>query len=870
MSDTTIYEVRQKMQEIVDSCIGEESAYCVSACPMHTDVKGYVGLIGEGRFLEALSLIREKLFMPAILGRICAHPCEHACKRNEMGAPTAVAALKRFVADHYDDPELWDVDVAPSTGKRVAIIGAGPAGAQAAFDLVKAGHAVTVYDRLPVVGGMLAVGIPAYRLPRDIIELEYSILQRMGVKLELGVEVGSDVSLETLRREYDGVVVAVGAHKGTVLPIPGHDAKGVFNSVDFLREVALTGGFEGLGKRTVVVGGGDVAIDAARTALRLGVHEVAIVYRRSEEEMPADPEEIEDGREEGVHILTLRNPNRIDVDAEGRVVGIELAKCRLGEADASGRRRPIPIEGCDDEAVECLPADSVIFACGQKVETFCAPELAVSDRGQFVVDPLTLETELPGIVVAGDATGHSSIAIEAMAEGRKAATTLNRLFAGQDLRAGRDRERSYVSKLETDIPKDAIRTERVKSSKLPSVLRTRDFREYNMGIAPAQAIEEAGRCLNCECLKCVKECVMLQDFTSCPKTLFEEILAQPTMTTADPKIAYSCNMCSQCTLACPKSLDMQGVFGEMRKAYVTENRGKSPMKGHNVIYMHQKLGFSKTFNTTVASPDGFTRRVFIPGCALPSYNPEAVGQIYRHLNRELGNTGAILKCCGKPTKALGQQDLFKERYGQLQTEIDRLGAEEIIVACQSCYLTMKQYSPNQRVRSLWEIMPEIGLPEGARDVGFESDVTFAIHDSCSTRDVPEIHDGIRWIMTELGYAQEEPPHSRENAQCCGFGGMVVPANPDLARRVMQRRTSEVESDHMVTYCAACRESMVMGGKKALHVLDLVFGPTYHRESAFPAAGGNPVKAWANRYKAKKALEREGSKTIPQRVPVAMK
>lgn len=844
-------DLRQRMQDIVDNCVGEEPAYCQAACPMHTDVKGYVNLIAEGRFTEALALIREQLIMPAVLGRVCAHPCEQACKRNELESAMSVAALKRFVADNYDTPEQWDTFIEDDREERVAVVGAGPAGAQAAFELAKKGYKVTVLEKLPVVGGMLYVGIPAYRLPREIIEFEYTILEKLGVEIRLGVNVGTDITFEELRREYDGVVLAVGAHEGKVLPIDGHEADGVVNAVDMLREVSLEGSFKGLGVRTAVIGGGDVAIDAARSAVRLGARTVTILYRRSEGEMPADPEEIADARAEGIEILTLRNPNRIVADEAGRVTAIEVGKCRLGEPDESGRRRPIPLEGCPDEVTEVHPVDSVIFACGQNVDCSCAPELDTAKGGQFTVDEVTLQTCFPNVVVAGDATGHSAIAVEAMAEGRKAAITLDRLFKGSDLKADRETERAYASRLQTDIPEDAPRRPRAETRKRDPEERVADFAEYDFGLSEEQAVCEASGCLGCECLQCVKECEMLADFTSCPKELFEELLDAEDV---PPEIPYSCNMCQQCTLACPQDFDMRSIFGGIRRELVDRNRGKSPMKGHGVIYMHQRLGFSKPFNTTLPAPDGETKRVFIPGCSLPSHNPEAVDGIYRHLQERLGNTGTILKCCGKPTKALGQYEKFTERYAQLQAEIDRLGAEEIIVACQSCYVTMKQYSPNQKVTSLWELMPQIGLPEGTAGKGRESDITFAIHDSCPTRDVPEIHEGIRWMLDELGYPTEEPANSRENTRCCGFGGMVVPANPDLAKRVMARRTGEVESDHMVTYCAACRESMVQGGKEAAHILDLVFESVKTEESEFAGLPGSPIGPWAKRFRAKKLLE----------------
>lgn len=250
-----------------------------------------------------------------------------------------------------------------------------------------------------------------------------------------------------------------------------------------------------------------------------------------------------------------------------------------------------------------------------------------------------------------------------------------------------------------------------------------------------------------------------------------------------------------------------------------------------------------------------TKRVFVPGCSLPSYNPEAVQAILEHLQDKLPGTGAILKCCGKPTKALGQIDKFKERYHDFQDEIDKLGADEIIVACQSCFMTMTEYSPNQKVTSLWSLLPEIGLPTEAVGKAKDSDIVFAIHDSCPTRYETEIHDGIRWILNELGYKTEEPPHTRENTRCCGFGGMVVPANPKLAQRVMDRRTAEMESDYVVAYCAACRESMVKGNKKAAHILDLIFGEVKTTKSEFTDLPGSAVTSWVNRYKSKQGIKK---------------
>ncbi|MGL4798277.1 MAG: FAD-dependent oxidoreductase [Cellulosilyticaceae bacterium] len=839
-------DVMKQMQEIVDGCMGDADAYCVSECPMHTDVKSYIKLIGEGKNEEALKVIREKLFLPGTLGRICAHPCEEKCKRGEQNEAMAIAALKRFVADTCDAPEKWDLAKKAKNGKKVAVIGAGPAGAQSALDLIRKGYEVTVFEKLPVVGGMMYVGIPEYRLPRTVIEKEYEYLQVLGVEFKMGVEVGKDIAFANLERDFDAIVVAVGAHIGNVLPIEGSKANGVLNAVDFLREVALTRKYEGLGKKLVVIGGGNVAIDVARSARRVGAEEVILTcLERTHEEMPAHGWEIEEAVEEGVTVKPGYGPVRV-IEEDGKVVGYEMKKC-LSIFDAEGKFNPQYDENC----VERFDVDNVCFAIGQGVDGSFAPELETQRGGRFVVDQVTLQaTNNKKVFVAGDASGRAVIVIEAMAEGRKAAESVDRFLNGKDMTKGRELEGSYKTKLETTIPQEEKVEKRRKTVQLDPSERIKSFIEVDNGFTKEAAVEEASRCLQCECRLCMKECTMLNEYCHCPKDLFQGILDRKE---ENPVIPYSCNMCNQCTLACPKDYKMPQHFMKMRLRMVEENGGKSPMPGHKAIEMHQLLGFSKPFNTTQAAPSGKTKRVFIPGCSLPSYAPEAVGGILSYLQEKMPDTGAILKCCGKPTKAVGQQGKFKERYAELQREIDKLGAEEIIVACQSCYLTMNEYSPKQKVRSLWEVLPEIGLPQEAINKAKNSDITFAIHDSCSTRDITGIHDGIRWIMNELGYSTEEPPHTRETAMCCGFGGMVVPANPEVAQKIMNNRTAEVNSDYMVTYCAACRESMCKGGKKAEHILKLIFGDVKTSTSEFSGLPNGPVASWKCRYESKRKM-----------------
>ncbi len=249
------------------------------------------------------------------------------------------------------------------------------------------------------------------------------------------------------------------------------------------------------------------------------------------------------------------------------------------------------------------------------------------------------------------------------------------------------------------------------------------------------------------------------------------------------------------------------------------------------------------------------RKGFMPGCSLPSYAPEAVGKTVEHLKNVYPNLSVIQKCCGKPTAAIGQSEKFGERFGSLSADIKECEIEEMIVACQSCMKTLKG-SKEFKTLSLWELLPQIGLPEEVKGKAKDSDVVFSVHDSCSVRDYDGIHDGIRWILTELGYKISEPDKTRENTRCCGFGGMIVPVNPDLAKKVMERRVGDFKTDKVVTYCAACRQSMILGGADAWHILDLIWGPVVYNDSKPPAdVLSSPVKSWTNRYKSKQIIKK---------------
>jgi len=579
--------ILDKAKEIAEGCQGAHDAFCSTRCPMHTDAIAYVNLIGEGKLTDAILKIREKLFLPGTLGRICAHPCETVCRRNtEFKQPISIAALKRYAADRADAEELWDVAKKPATGKKVAVIGAGPAGAQAAIDLAKEGHFVTIYEKLDVVGGMMRVGIPEYRLPRNIIDFEYTYLGKLGIAFKMGVEVGRDISFKDLLASYDAVIVANGAHKGFVPAIKGSEGvSGITNAVDFLRETSLGTGAT-VGSNVVVIGGGDVAMDCARSALRLGAKNVTVASLEQECDLPASTHEQHGARGEGVIFRCGWGGDDI-LSADGKITGITLKQC-TAVFDAEGKFNP---SFCS-ETFE-LACDTLIFAAGQLVVDATGGVLEQGRSGRYAADRQTLATSNPKIFIAGDCAG-GTIVVEAMALGRKAAISANRFLADMDLSLGRDfaAECGFESQLDLPLPDDVQDVPRKQTCELAPAGRVTSFTECDLGFDDAVAAEESRRCLKCECKKCMKECIMLNDFTLYPGALFRQFLADGRL---EPIVAYSCNMCDQCTLVCPEEYKFAELFGLFRKDMVKANGGESPMPGHKAIKMHQMLGFSSFF-----------------------------------------------------------------------------------------------------------------------------------------------------------------------------------------------------------------------------------------------------------------------------------
>jgi heterodisulfide reductase subunit A-like polyferredoxin len=478
---------------------------CKNACPAGISVQGYVALIAQGRFREALELIRRDNPLPAVCGRVCTHPCESACARADLDEAIAIRELKRFVADWevaQGEPNLPEL---PEQDKEtVAIIGAGPAGLTCAYYLALAGYRPTVFEALGVTGGMLRVGIPDYRLPPRVLNYEINYIRSCGVDIKLNAALGRDYTLAGLKEQgFSAVFVSVGAHQGMRLGVEGEELEGVQSGVDFLRLAALDSA-QSPGRRVAVIGGGNVAIDAARTALRLGSEEVTILYRRTRDEMPAYEEEVSEALEEGVKIEFLAAPIRFQGE-RGLLKRVEVIRMELGEPDESGRRRPVPKEGSE----YTLELDGVLSAIGQHPDAACLGQdcgIEVARASRLVADPISLQTSQPWVFAGGDAVTGPATVVEAIQAGKVAAESIRRFLSGQDMREGRDLARE-VARAEV---KGLAKAPRQRPGLRPPDERREDFAEVVQAFSEDQAKAEAGRCLSCgicsECYQCLEAC----------------------------------------------------------------------------------------------------------------------------------------------------------------------------------------------------------------------------------------------------------------------------------------------------------------------------------------------------------------------------
>ena len=474
----------------------EGTAPCKAACPAHVPVQGYIKLAAQGRYGEALELIKKEIPFPAVCGRICNKKCEEACTRGEMDAPVAIDEIKKFIAEReLDSATRYVPPMINQLGKpypeKIAVIGAGPAGLSCAYYLAAKGYPVTVIEKEQVLGGMLTLGIPSFRLEKDVINAEIDVLRELGVQFRTGIEVGRDVSLDTLRDlGFKAFYLAVGASKGAKLSVPGEEKDGVMSGVDFLRAVNQ-GQRPAIGDKVAVNGGGNVAMDVARAALRLGA-EVTVYYRRSEAEMPADRDELAEAREEGVTFRFLEAP--AEILGEGAVTALKLEKMELGEPDARGRRS---VKGTGE--FETVPVTAVLAATGQKVD-LGGIGLAVGQKGTVEVDPATCQTAVPDVFAGGDVVTGPQFVIDAIAAGKEAAVSIHRyVHAGQTLTLGRDhRDYRAFDKETVQIGLGGFDSApRQKPKKAEGAAAKSSFNDLRETFTEEQVKTECARCLGC-------------------------------------------------------------------------------------------------------------------------------------------------------------------------------------------------------------------------------------------------------------------------------------------------------------------------------------------------------------------------------------
>ncbi len=479
------------------------TAPCKATCPAHVSVQGFIALMNQKKHKEALALFKKDHPFPGSCGRICHHPCESICTRGDVDEAMAIQHLHRYLSDldlHSDDPYIPEME--EKRDEKIAVIGSGPAGLACAYFAAIKGFQVTVYEKLPVKGGMMAVGIPEYRLPREELELEIAIIEKMGVEIKTGISFGTDITLDSLKKDgYQAVFLATGLHKSRSLPLDGVDQKGVLLGVEFLQDIAL-GQQEKLNGKVIVIGGGNVAVDVALSAKRMGADSVAMVCLEKRDEMPAWDYEVAEAIEEKVEIINSYGPHKF-LEQDGVNNGIELVYC-TSVFDDEGRFNP----AFDNENKQTLMAENIIIAIGQMADLDFAKkqDIPTSRAGGLEVDPVTLQSSIPWVFAGGDVVYGPKSVVEAVACGKEAVESIDRYFNGIDLHEGREKSWDYTKpELEETVP-----AERIVPDYLPVEERAGNFREITSTVHEDQALEEASRCLECavcsECYQCVDVC----------------------------------------------------------------------------------------------------------------------------------------------------------------------------------------------------------------------------------------------------------------------------------------------------------------------------------------------------------------------------
>jgi formate dehydrogenase major subunit len=495
-----IRDTRKMCLELLlsDHC-GDCMAPCQAACPAGLDISGFIHLLLENRPDEAIKLIKETIPLPAALGRVCPAPCEEACRRQTLESPVSICCLKRYVGDQdLTSGKKYIPETKPDTGKKVAIIGAGPAGLSAAFYLRQAGHSVTIFDAHPKPGGMLRYGIPAYRLPRDILDAEIGVIEEMGAKFEQNKFYGKDFDFKYLKdHDFHAVFIAVGAQASTNMGIPGEEEGGMLAGTEFLADISKGAKID-VGERVVVVGGGNTAIDAARTCLRMKTKEVIILYRRTHKEMPANEIEIAEAEKEGVKFHYLAAPVSMNRTKNG--IDLLCIEMELGKPDSSGRRRPTPIKGSEFT----IKASTIISAIGQKVDVtnYEMKNYNLTRWNTIDVNPSTFETSVAGVFAGGDCVSGADVAVRALAMGKKISYIVDQ-YLGTGRVIGEviefDSKMGDLEEVPEEIFADVEKKERVKQPAVKVTERVNTFEEVELGFDYELALQEARRCLGCGC-----------------------------------------------------------------------------------------------------------------------------------------------------------------------------------------------------------------------------------------------------------------------------------------------------------------------------------------------------------------------------------
>ncbi len=564
----TLHSMRsQSLERIIQEHSGDCIGPCESTCPAGCDIPGFLAAIASGNDEMAIEIIKQTIPLPGILGRICPAPCETECRRHGVDNPLSICALKRYAADK--DAERWDrfIPVLPQkTGKTVAIVGSGPTGLTAGYFLLLQGHGVTIFESAAQAGGMMRYGIPRFRLPESVIESDIATLLAMGLEFRFNTVFGKDVTLDTLQKQYDAVLLAIGAQQATTMNIPGEDAPGVVSGIAFLRNAAL-GVQAAPGKQVVVIGGGNTAIDAARTAIRLGASTVTVLYRRSREEMPVLASEIHEALAEGVTLIERAAPTAVtQVNGALEITAIIMLP---GEVDQSGRRRPVPVEGSEFT----IFADTIISAIGQKIDSLVAGSAGISigKYGELQVNPDTLQSETPWLFAGGDCVTGTDTAIGAVEQGKRVAHAINLFLHGEPVAVPKAPFNSSYGPRD-EAPRafyERIRSAaRVEVPEVSASERQGSFREVITGYTESLARAEAARCLNCTC-NAIKDCRLRQLAFSYAPLKPRQIQEHPGFYKADHSaISMEREKCVDCGI-CVRMLEK--LDGELEITVLTES-----------------------------------------------------------------------------------------------------------------------------------------------------------------------------------------------------------------------------------------------------------------------------------------------------------